>query len=107
MFRVDGQTVDSVGANANVSKDTAAVLGEEALAASKSTSLTFSSGGQQGGALLLCTLSFYLLLLLLLFFIFVFLFLFLFCGGGGATLTDCHVATELRCVALDHPLQLC
>lgn len=84
MFRVDGQTVDSVGANANVSKDTAAVLGEEALAASKSTSLTFSSGGQQGGALLLCTLSFYLLLLLLLlFFIFVFLFLFLFCGGEG------------------------
>lgn len=39
-------------------------------------------------------------------FFLVFLFLFLFCGGGRATLTDCRVATELRCVALDHPLQL-
>ena len=49
MFRVSGHAVDNEGSNANVTDGTAAVLGAAALAASKSISLTFSSGGQQGG----------------------------------------------------------
>lgn len=51
MFRVSGKSSEGSSSRAphNITNGTARVLGQDALAASESMSLTFSSGGQQGG----------------------------------------------------------
>lgn len=50
---------------------------------------------------------FVVVVVVVVFYFCVFVFVSVLWWRGGATLTDCRVATELRCVALDHPLQLC